>query len=227
MHELYIKNKYAEMFVSNDTCENICIFDEELQEYIYFYKLSSGSYLYEGHFDEFDEYSCFATLYDMKLVVNEHSSQELMQNQLKEKYENKFTFEKGCTQIAIYDEEFDVYVIFEWLVNKYLYEGTVNNPGYACIGVADFETMTISIESHSDFETSVEDLEDLLFSVTEGVTCELIDVYIDTEEFYAIFQRRDDGWYEYIGYSYALTNCKGTIDFDTSEIIILNHNHVD
>ena len=106
-----------------------------------------------------------------------------------------------------------------------MYDGITTKSNVDCVGIVDYDNMSILITEHSEFELSMDDLEDLLFTVEEECSCKFIDIYLNNEDLYVVFELREDGFYEVRDYVQVSEHCQGYIDYETSIINITKHTH--
>jgi hypothetical protein len=240
-----LEEKYADEIVvdnSDNLCYQIAIYDEEYDVYaVFFYSGYSSSndvlecvYYYYCPMRTLDEDLCLCEYDGEKYIIVSHSESEILECALSDKYAG--AFEAGdltCDSIYCYDEEYDVYVVFEadWFNEGYyeydFFEKELEDLwGDECKVVVDLENKTITLDSHSEEHAKIAQYEDITFAI-EGFPAGtyLICVYDEELETYLLFygENEDENVWKLNGTTSYPIAPTGVINWET-KIIVPNEN---
>ncbi len=238
-----IATKYAGLFtIEDDYCDNYVIYDEEYDVFVYFdYNdvIDSDQDFYQ--FVEFSENktndACIVSIdFDKKtMVVVEHSNFEQSKDEFAILYNGIFTTNADSSYVSIYNEDRELYVYFEFNVNKngFVYYGCgYNSKSYThAQGTIDIDKKEIIITSYA-MRKQIDSLYKDLVCTVEGYLgnsdCGCINICVYSESFgvYLLFHHQADGTLKFVNSIYTPVGCIGTFDENNNHIIITEHSYV-
>ena len=232
-----VAQKYAGNFlIDDDTCDLYAVYDEEYKVYVYFvYDWNNESdndyYIYHSFSEEKDIYACLVNI-DMntkKFVIKEHSQMESIEGQIFAKYSGDFFADYECRNIIVYDEEFNVYVLFARDIFNHLKFNVFgisdeNDTENYCTATVDMASKHINITSHGKVELAAIKYENLVFDVSGVTDCSILSVHDEELDLYFIFEYNEveNGWINY-GYMTMQLGCLAEADITDRVLTVIEH----
>lgn len=149
----------------NWDCREVYIYDERYDVYVLFGPESENDDKVIFKSIEFDcelDSVCFGimSLSEKRIYVNQHSNKELIRRSLSNKYTGYFTSsDDGCSSIAIFDDEYGMYVLFTQTysnnVVEYVYDSVAEDIDLSktCTAKVDLNNYSLFIEEHNTNHT--------------------------------------------------------------------------
>lgn len=193
----YSGTYYVEANERFDPCEEIHVYNRDLDCYIVFSSVGDFYYVYDrieitcreefcciGEFDDED---------DDLINVTGHNEDETFERDIYNKYSGAYTASSDCMMLMVYDEEFDRYILFSRKPgsNEYVFYGhSYYSCGNTCCeGSINPLINEIGVHSHSDMERLVDALEGVEFTI-DGIEYSngpLFSCYDDNSQLYYLF----------------------------------------
>jgi hypothetical protein len=136
-----------------------------------------------------------------------------------------------CEKIAVYDDEYQVYIVLAYDWDGYVYDSIVINiDDETCIGT--LSDGVIAVTEHSVYEQAAAEAAAKYDGVfTSEVVCDTIAVWDELIGQYAVFEMDffNDGEYEFVGIMdepWGLY-CVGTVDVTNKVLTVIEHNSVE
>ena len=145
------------------------------------------------------------------------------------KYPNSYACDEFCSSIAVYDEEYGVYVVlvYDWEGFVFDHISYVVDEEYECVGTLTGDVLTVTEHcTYEKNEAAAAEKYEGVFTCENG--CDTIVVWDEDLGQYAIFEQDffNDGEYEFC---YMLDEpwgiyCVGTLDATTKVLTVTEHN---
>ena len=231
-----LAEKYAGEYelVAEDWCNYIVVYDDEYKVYVLFECIeaiwgSGAKYVYSDVRSQTNDNYCLAIIQNRMLVVTEHSFEERLEATIETKYDGVYTIDgNGCKSIVVYDEELNVYVVFEqdfFADDEYVYESYCKDDsclwGNECFATVNTNESKLNIHEHSSFCEFYSQLINKTFTLNSfPTTVSEVSVYHAESGYYFIFSDWiGSGNFTCSGYSSAnFSPIRGTIDLTNCTI---------
>jgi hypothetical protein len=231
--DITLKNKYSKSFNINNICKNIVVFDEDFQVYVLLqYDSNVGKHRYQGYSNEYDTTTCCVgriTLNTLQIVT--HYEGEEQKSNIANKYKEIYTCNRAYSAIAVWDEEYQVYVILEGIA---MYDNTMfrykthtsDKVLYLPHATVNHSNKTLSISTIPTALEFAESIRYLSFTCDNATAdCEYIFVYHEPTENFIMFEQKSDGTWFCCGYVYWFNYCRAELDLDNLTLTIKTHDH--
>lgn len=150
-----MQEKYFGTFDCEKNCHKVGVYDSEYNKYAIFEKYiidDKNAFMYIGYSELLDNDICLCEIDIDKhtLVLKEHSLKEIVGDKAYFKYKGLFTCNVDCKNIAVWDEEYQCYIVFRqdyFEEHKYKFS-SYEKDVICCIAQVDLTTYTLTITNH-------------------------------------------------------------------------------
>ena len=170
---------------------------------------------------------------EMQQTMYALEQERLMQKTIAARYAGVFKRTSGnCTDIAVYDEEYQCYIYFYEKNGTFRYRSYSPTLTLCCEATINLAKRTLTPTKHAPKEAleiaMAERYEKIV--VSADAPCEAIAVYDEEHDSYALFLMMIDGSYIYAGHtdlpSVLMYFCKGEINLKNGKITVKQHVHL-